>query len=63
MLKLKKSSPAFEMVDGPFQGRKYSHGHTYADDAVPPGERASFEKVKAAPELVPASTTTTESKA
>ena len=62
-MQLKKNAPAFEMVDGPFQGKKYSHGRTYADDLIPPGEKARFEKVKPAAEIIPATTTTTESKA
>jgi hypothetical protein len=43
MYRLKTTSAAFEIVDGPFAGRKYLHGKTYAE--VPPQEKDKFEKV------------------
>lgn len=43
MYRLKTTSAAFEVVDGPCAGRKYLHGKTYAE--VPPQERDKFEAV------------------
>ncbi len=40
MYKLKPNVPDFEIVDGPFAGRKYKAGETYKE--VPPGEKNKF---------------------
>ena len=45
MYKLKATSAAFEVVDGPFAGRKYLHGQKYAE--IPTQEKDRFEKVGA----------------
>lgn len=42
--KLKKNVEAFEVVDGPFARKKYTHGIEY--DEVPPEEAGRFEKSK-----------------
>ncbi len=41
MFRLKKTSAAFEIVDGPLAGRKYLPGQTYAE--IPPEHRDRFE--------------------
>jgi len=41
MYKLKLNQPDFECVDGPFAGRKYKTGQTYAE--IPPNEAHRFE--------------------
>jgi len=41
MYQLKPNVPDFEVVDGPFAGRKYKAGETYKD--VPPECRDRFE--------------------
>lgn len=41
---LKKNKPEFDVVDGPFAGKKYRHSGTYEE--VPPGEKDRFEVVK-----------------
>lgn len=46
MMQLKKNQPAFEVVDGPFRGRKYVHVVDYKDDDIPPAEKAKFIAVK-----------------
>ncbi|MFH2011681.1 MAG: hypothetical protein ABIJ37_03100 [Pseudomonadota bacterium] len=45
MYRLKKNVAAFEVVDGPFAGRKYLHGKTYSE--IPSQEKEKFEKVRA----------------
>ena len=35
---------SFEVVDGPYAGRKYKRGKAYAD--IPPEEKQKFEKIK-----------------
>ena len=42
--KLKKNQPEFDVVDGPFAGKKYRHNERY--DEVPPGDKDRFEVVK-----------------
>ena len=49
MMQLKKNQPAFEVVDGPFKGRKYVHVVDYKDDDIPPAEKAKFIAVKTQP--------------
>lgn len=44
MYKLKSNVPGFEIVDGPFAGRKFEPGVIYED--VPAPFRDRFEKVK-----------------
>lgn len=41
MYKLKLNQPDFECVDGPFAGRKYKTGQTYAE--IPPNEAHRFD--------------------
>jgi hypothetical protein len=48
MYRLKKTTPAFEVVDGPFARRKYLHGRFYAE--IPPEHKGRFETVEARPE-------------
>lgn len=43
--KLKKNKPDFDVVDGPFAGKKYRHNESYEE--VPPGEKDRFEVAKA----------------
>ena len=43
MYRLKKNQEEFEVVDGPFEGRRYRHGETYRK--IPPGERHRFEQI------------------
>lgn len=40
--RLKKGVEAFQIVDGPFAGRKYERGKTYKE--VPPREHHRFEE-------------------
>ena len=42
--KLRKNKPEFDVVDGPFAGKKYRHNESYAE--VPPGGKDRFEVVK-----------------
>lgn len=42
--KLKANVADFEVVDGPFAGRKFVAGQIYAE--IPAGEKAKFEPVK-----------------
>ncbi|NCD13687.1 MAG: hypothetical protein EOL92_00455 [Bacteroidia bacterium] len=42
MWRLKEGFPAFEMVDGPFAGRKYERGIIYSD--IPENMKDRFEK-------------------
>lgn len=51
MFTLKKTEPDFEMVDGPFAGRKFRAGESYAE--VPPAEKRRFEAVAAEPISAP----------
>ena len=44
MYKLKKGIESFQVVDGPFAGRKFEKGKEYAE--IPPDEAAKFEKIK-----------------
>ena len=44
MYQLKRGVESFEVVDGPYAGRKYKRGKAYAD--IPPEEKAKFEKTK-----------------
>ncbi len=48
MYRLKKTSAAFELVDGPLVGRKYLHGKLYAE--IPPEHRGRFEAIETRPE-------------
>lgn len=41
--KLKPGIESFEVVDGPFAGKKFLQGRIYED--VPPNEKTKFEKV------------------
>ena len=43
MYKLKPTVPDFEVVDGPFAGRKYKAGDAYK--AVPPEEAHKFTEI------------------
>jgi hypothetical protein len=43
--RLKTGQQDFEMVDGPFEGRKYVRGAVY--DTVPPGEEWRFDGIDA----------------
>lgn len=43
MYKLKQTEPPFEIVDGPFAGRKYDRKGTYAE--IPPGYESRFESL------------------
>jgi hypothetical protein len=42
--KLKANAADFEVVDGPFAGRKFVAGQIYTE--IPASERAQFEPVK-----------------
>lgn len=42
--KLKQKFEAFEVVDGPLDGRKFEHGRVYEE--IPPQEKHKFEEVK-----------------
>lgn len=42
MFRLKKGIESFQVVDGPFAGRKFLKGKEYAE--VPDGERGKFRK-------------------
>jgi len=44
MYKLKKGFENFQVVDGPFAGRKFEKGKEY--DEVPPDEAKKFEKIR-----------------
>jgi hypothetical protein len=44
MMQLKKNKAAFEVVDGPFKGRRYTHVGVYREDDIPPAEKPKFEK-------------------
>ena len=44
MHRLKKGIERFQVVDGPFAGRKFEKGKEYAE--IPPDEAAKFEKIK-----------------
>jgi hypothetical protein len=48
MYRLKKTSAAFELVDGLLAGRKYLHGKLYAE--IPPEHRGRFEAIETRPE-------------
>lgn len=43
MYKLKPNVPDFEVVDGPFAGRKYTAGETYKE--VPENENHKFVEI------------------
>lgn len=43
MYGLKPNVPDFEVVDGPFAGRKYKAGETYQE--IPPEEKEKFEVI------------------
>jgi hypothetical protein len=45
MYRLKNTSPAFEVVDGPFARKKYLAGNFYAE--IPPEHKDRFEAVEA----------------
>jgi hypothetical protein len=45
MYRLKNTSAAFEVVDGPFARRKYLHGKLYAE--IPPEHKGRFDAVEA----------------
>ncbi len=42
--KLKKGIENFDVVDGPFAGRKFVRGKAYGE--VPPEEKRKFEEIK-----------------
>lgn len=42
--KLKKGVESFEVVDGPYAGRKYVRGKVYTD--IPPEEKKKFDTIK-----------------
>jgi hypothetical protein len=44
MYQLKKGVESFEVVDGPFAGKKFLRGKTYKD--IPPEEKHKFEKIR-----------------
>lgn len=44
MYRLKNSEEAFQIVDGPFAGRKFVRGKDYRE--IPPGYDDRFEQVK-----------------
>jgi hypothetical protein len=48
MYKLKPNVAEFEMVDGPFTGRKYRHGEQYRE--VPPQYEGKFTETAGAAE-------------
>ena len=50
---LKKGVETFEVVDGPFAGRKYKPGVQYQE--VPPQEKKKFEELKAESRSAPSS--------
>ena len=43
--RLKPGRESFQIVDGPFAGRKFERGREYKREEIPPGERARFEEV------------------
>lgn len=45
--KLKKGIEAFEVVDGPFAGKKFQREKTY--DEIPPQEKGKFEALDPTP--------------
>ena len=47
MYKLKKGIENFQIVDGPFAGRKYKRGKVYEEDQIPPEVRGKFDELKA----------------
>ena len=51
MFKLKSNVPDFDVVDGPFAGRKYEAQETYAE--VPPEYQSKFEEIKLNVEAAP----------
>ena len=44
--KLKKGIENFQVVDGPFTGRKFAKDREYSEKEVPPEEKTKFEKIK-----------------
>lgn len=44
--RLKKGIENFQVVDGPFAGRKFVRGKVYGEDKVPPEEKGKFEKIE-----------------
>ena len=52
MYKLKRGVQAFDVVDGPFAGRKFVPGKEYAE--VPPQEKHKFDIVSVSAESKPA---------
>jgi hypothetical protein len=42
--KLKKGVESFEVVDGPYAGRKFVRGKVYTD--IPPEEKKKFDQIK-----------------
>lgn len=48
MYKLKPNAADFEVVDGPFAGRKYKDGQVYSE--IPPEERLKFDELNPKPE-------------
>ena len=51
---LKPGQEAFQVVDGPFEGRQYRPGVTYAEAEIPPREEKRFEEIPAADSPAPA---------
>lgn len=46
MYRLKKGIENFQVMSGPFEGRKFEQGKRYKSDHIPPEENKKFEKVK-----------------
>lgn len=46
MFQLKKGKEGFTVVEGPFKGRAYKPGETYAE--IPPQEAGKFTEIKKA---------------
>ncbi|MDY7034559.1 MAG: hypothetical protein SV375_00125 [Thermodesulfobacteriota bacterium] len=44
MYKLRKGVESYQVVDGPFAGRKILKGETYRKDQIPPGDEGKFMK-------------------
>lgn len=65
MKKYRLKGEAFEVVDGPFAGKKFQRGVAYEESQVPPMEKKRFVEVPAAQapaEHVPAKKSASTSK-
>ena len=51
MFKLKTGIETFEVVDGPFAGRRFERGKEYAE--IPPEEKHKFKEIKPAEKAEP----------